>query len=498
MIQARVRAHIYTGPTTIDLKKLTIYCFACTTFANMLDEASRRWKQARPAALARSFTLSPTCPFYSGLLPGTRMQTVRAPESMLLPGQASPQTAVHTPVPLPALFSDCDSFAASGMSLARHLENLADKMQRAYGAYSHAEQFSTSLLGRLVKAQTTLNPLSTVFTMTAYGLTSTNLHLLSDGMNPVRIITDSSDFHQSFMSGLGKRLSFGGTVNDAATGISQKTEPLTNLLQGNKITITSVTPSHPLSKPKSISDCLKNQEKLGRGQTGTSYGTVVIQRFTTADGKHNWLVTIPGTDGKKDSPFGWTQNVDLMSSQASQRAKADSARYVIAAMKKAGIKPGDSVALAGHSQGGIIAATIASDLSHDFTIKHVITAGSPIANHPVPQKTWMTSTEVNDELVSSLDGKNNAASPHHLTVRGSSIGSPEDHASNQGKDNESTAVDKTGGKKELTHGLNYHRATWDDAQKLHSDAVTSHDKHFQQTIAGRMDKQYYFQGRMGR
>lgn len=68
------------------------------------------------------------------------------------------------------------------------------------------------------------------------------------------------------------------------------------------------------------------------------------------------------------------------------------------AMKQAGIKSNEPVALIGHSQGGIVAATIASDLKDDYDIEHVVTAGSPVANHPIPEKTWVTSVEMDDEL----------------------------------------------------------------------------------------------------
>ena len=88
------------------------------------------------------------------------------------------------------------------------------------------------------------------------------------------------------------------------------------------------------------------------------------------------------------------------------------------AMKQAGFKSNEPGALIGHSQGGIVAATIASDLKDDYDIEHVVTAGSPVANHPIPEKTWVTSEEMDDELVAALDGAANPSSDHWLTVRG--------------------------------------------------------------------------------
>ena len=76
------------------------------------------------------------------------------------------------------------------------------------------------------------------------------------------------------------------------------------------------------------------------------------------------------------------------------------------------------MALIGHSQGGIVAATLASDWAEEYTIEHVVTAGSPVANHPIPQRTWVTSVEIDDELVAALDGAANPVTDNWLTVQG--------------------------------------------------------------------------------
>lgn len=107
-----------------------------------------------------------------------------------------------------------------------------------------------------------------------------------------------------------------------------------------------------------------------------------------------------------------------MSSNANRRRNADSFRMVEEAMKQAGIGKDEPVALVGHSQGGIVAAALASDLKDSYAIDHVVTAGSPVANHPIPPKTWVTSIEIEDELVASLDGGRNPSTEQWLTVRG--------------------------------------------------------------------------------
>ena len=62
-----------------------------------------------------------------------------------------------------------------------------------------------------------------------------------------------------------------------------------------------------------------------------------------------------------------------MSSDPEQRMHADSARMVLEAMERAGIGKGEPVALIGHSQGGIVAAAIASDMADRYTFEHVVT-----------------------------------------------------------------------------------------------------------------------------
>ena len=67
-----------------------------------------------------------------------------------------------------------------------------------------------------------------------------------------------------------------------------------------------------------------------------------------------------------------------------------------------------------------MAAALASDLKDSYAIDHVVTAGSPVANHPIPPKTWVTSIEIEDELVASLDGGRNPSTEQWLTVRAKS------------------------------------------------------------------------------
>ena len=175
---------------------------------------------------------------------------------------------------------------------------------------------------------------------------------------------------------------------------------------------------------------------------------------------------------------------------------------VVEAMRQAGIGRDERVALIGHSQGGIIAATLASDYADEYRIEHIVTAGSPIANHPMGKGTWVTSIEMEDELVAALDGEVNPRSEQWLTIRGEvrnvADGSPAD--ANGAVDDGTaamTAVDQSHqGKYDLTHALAYHTAAYENALSLGSEALANHDSHFMATIHGDYMETTYWSGRM--
>ena len=329
--------------------------------------------------------------------------------------------------------------------------------------------------------------------------------------NPIYLL-DSLDWAQEgIMSAAGAAVSGYGKVkgllrtdevNHAAGTISKASSRGYNLIQGNNLTVTQVHPkTEVVRESHNVGEAMEDlrrlaEERLGKTDldSGLDYGTIAISKYRKSDGTNSWLVTIPGTDGKHDYPFGWPQNVELMSSDSKQRMEADSARMVQEAMKQAGIKSNEPVALIGHSQGGIVAATIASDLKDDYDIEHVVTAGSPVANHPIPEKTWVTSVEMDDELVAALDGAANPSSDHWLTVRGTASKS----SSNQESTFAGTPVTDAPDNKEITHWLKYHQAAYQNATDMGSTAVNTHERHFDEIIDGDLQEVMYFEGRMSK
>lgn len=163
--------------------------------------------------------------------------------------------------------------------------------------------------------------------------------------------------------------------------------------------------------------------------------TIRIDSFKLNDsGLH--LVSLPGTQVggllPGTNPLDIGSNLRAMASSGIAASEAG----VLSAMASAGIKPGDRVVFAGHSQGGLIAANIAAE-NQIFKTVGLVTFGSPIAqqsgklhtptiaiehrNDPVPklalaanpnQSNWVT-VQKNAEL-NATDSRSNLVQVHGL------------------------------------------------------------------------------------
>lgn len=435
----------------------------------------------------------------------------------------------HTTLPYDMLDEDCAAHAQRCTELASNLDTMATLLIRAHGLYAESESIVQRLFTEGLQLTSSIQPLAALLgtgLLAAGGL----LHgLFSEGkVNLSLASTSTASIQEGVLgalaswiagTGLGSGLFSTNEVNDAAEHISSVTSGWKDNAQGNVLTVREVyTDADVVRGSSSVIESLENlrrlaEERLGKIDlaSGLSYATIAIQRYEREDGSSAWLVTIPGTDGQEDSPFGWEQNIELMSSNSERRMQADSIRMVTEAMEQAGIGSDEPVALIGHSQGGIVAAAVAADFSKRYNIEHVVTAGSPIANHPIPNNTWVTSIEIEDELVAALDGAANPATEHWMTVRGQVSQTSSDErmsvkadgscspAVESTDDDEPLAAAKVPGStenKEISHWIKYHQAAYQNATDLGSSAVTTHEQHFQQVIAGTLKETHYYEGRM--
>ncbi|PLS29011.1 alpha/beta fold hydrolase [Bifidobacterium parmae] len=449
---------------------------------------------------------------------------------MLSSGASSMAGKEHTTLPYDRLIAVCQQRAAEINETCSRIRGMEDLLVRANGLYSEAERTARRVVTEGTQAVTREFPVWATAAMIG-GISGGLLYggAVEHAFTPGYSSWITAQFQEGYVSGIAARL-VGVDLKDgilqtdevgqAAGKIGTWSGPLKDFYQGNELTVRRVDArADVVGRSRSVGESLENLRRLGEERlgkidldSGLAYGTVAVQRYEKADGTNAWLVTVPGTDGQWDSPFGWEQNIELMSDDAERRRQADSARMVVEAMEQAGIGRDEPVAIVGHSQGGIVAAAIASDESERFDIQHIVTAGSPVANHPIPEHTWVTSIEIEDEFVASLDGAENPANEHWLTIRGTLEPSPDTGAPRLGDDGvcvpgtdsgvwgdspyAGAPVDDPAETKEMTHWLKYHQAAYQNATDLGGVPTITHERHFAGVIDGELKETQYYEGRI--
>jgi len=166
---------------------------------------------------------------------------------------------------------------------------------------------------------------------------------------------------------------------------------------------------------------------------GLDGGRVRVVEVARGDGGSAWVVVVPGTQAWSPTaaanPFDLTTDVRAVTGGATVAAAG-----VVAALDTARTAPGarstpaDPVLLVGHSQGGILAAALASDptFTRRHHVTHVVTTGSPIGLFPVPEATRVLSVERDDDPVPRLDLSPNPDRLSWVTVRAPGAGLPVD------------------------------------------------------------------------
>lgn len=150
---------------------------------------------------------------------------------------------------------------------------------------------------------------------------------------------------------------------------------------------------------------------------GTAPGTVRVVAVAGPDGRRAWIAQVPGTQDWSlragRNPLDLTGNVHGMAAEPTAGR-----RLVEVALRSAGARPGEPVLLAGHSQGGLVAAQLAADPAFraSFTVTHVVTAGAPVGSARVPDSVAVLSLEHDEDLVPRLDGRPNPDRPGWVTV----------------------------------------------------------------------------------
>lgn len=163
---------------------------------------------------------------------------------------------------------------------------------------------------------------------------------------------------------------------------------------------------------------LDEVNEMSNDQHPEHNGTIEIQTITGPDGEVRHIVYLPGTDDLTTLP--WTQDGDVrdLGTNLLVLDGQDNAyqQGILDAMAQANIGPGDAVLLAGHSQGGMVAAAILGDTS-TYNVTNVVTAGAPTAQvSGFPPGSHVLSLEHGGDVVPLMEGAENRDSPQQVTV----------------------------------------------------------------------------------
>ncbi|GIG21933.1 hypothetical protein Cch01nite_26570 [Cellulomonas chitinilytica] len=154
-----------------------------------------------------------------------------------------------------------------------------------------------------------------------------------------------------------------------------------------------------LAAPRDAADLLRRVGSTYRAP----YGVITVQRLDHPDGSRSWAVEIPGTESSHfnaDAPTDMTTNLRLEAGLPDDMSTA-----VIEAMRRAGIPPDEPVAIAGHSQGGMVAQKVAALAVGLFDVRAIVAAGSPDIPVTVPTGVAVLHVRHDEDAVPQTDGK---------------------------------------------------------------------------------------------
>ncbi|HEX4727184.1 MAG TPA: hypothetical protein VH298_05270, partial [Jatrophihabitans sp.] len=170
--------------------------------------------------------------------------------------------------------------------------------------------------------------------------------------------------------------------------------------------------------PRSITDLMHGLATRAELDDG---GGLVDVRVLDGPTGRRVIVDITGTSIWNLDPLRRTPQATDFGTNLRGLAGQDSVmtRGVRQALRAAGVTARDPIMLVGHSQGGLVAAQLAAELTADrqYRITHLVTAGAPIASARIPDSVSVLALENAGDPVPQLDGADNPDRPNWLTVR---------------------------------------------------------------------------------
>lgn len=186
-----------------------------------------------------------------------------------------------------------------------------------------------------------------------------------------------------------------------------KGEDLPYMDDRTEVSVVDVTRRGPIETADDLAGLVLDNDEARRemfGRTGDdafdagAAAQIRVQQVESVHGgEPSYIVHVPPTMGgianpdawgAQGNPFGWDQNARLAAGQETASSNA-----VRLAMAEAGIPPGSHVMFVGHSQGGLVASSLAADPSFNnasgaagsYDITHSFSVGSPVQTYTPAQ-----------------------------------------------------------------------------------------------------------------
>jgi hypothetical protein len=217
------------------------------------------------------------------------------------------------------------------------------------------------------------------------------------------------EFVDVYPSLTGLTASNGNSSAAGARALQKQLQPL-GLLNAGQVHLIAEQAGPNYTPPQSVAGIAQRLQMVHR----QNEATILIEQYKHGKEKL-YVVYVPGTRDKTvlptGDPFDLSDGVALL-------AKPDSAashQAVLDAMKREGIEKTDKVLMVGYSQGGTIAADIASG-HHKFKPIGLVTFGAPIAQFDLPDRLPVLSVEHTNDIVPALSGAVNPLTTNWLTV----------------------------------------------------------------------------------
>jgi hypothetical protein len=217
------------------------------------------------------------------------------------------------------------------------------------------------------------------------------------------------EFVDVYPSLTGLTASSGDSSKAGAKALQKQLEPL-GLLNAGQVRMIAEQAGPNYRPPQSVEGIAQRLQLVHR----QNEATILIEQYKQGKEKL-YVVYVPGTRDKTilptGDPFDLSSGVALLADPDS----ASSHQAVLDAMKREGIDKTDKLLMVGYSQGGTIAADIATG---DYKYKPIglVTFGAPIAQFDLPDRLPVLSVEHTNDIVPALSGAVNPLTTNWLTV----------------------------------------------------------------------------------